>query len=87
MTIEENFIYSMMTVLNEQQNLLKYNYLVFVEFQEFICRLAFIGLKELDTVEWKVFYFLEIIFDRYYKLGIWDPDLRYIAKINNSIFS
>jgi hypothetical protein len=76
----------MMTVLNEQKNYLKYNYLVFVEFQEFICRLAFIGLKELDTIEWKVFYFLEMIYDRYCKLGIWDPDQRKIATINTAVF-
>ena len=74
-----------MTVLNERQNFLKYNYLVFVEFQELICRLALIGLNELDTVEWKVFYLLDLIFDRYYKLGIWDPENRKIVKINTAI--
>ena len=30
--ISENFIYSMMTVLNEHINMNKYSYLVFVEF-------------------------------------------------------
>ena len=38
--VEEAFLYSMMTVLNEIRSLNKYNYLVFVEFLEMICRIA-----------------------------------------------
>ena len=60
--INENFIYSQMTVLNEYKNMNKYFYLVFVEFQELVCRLAIVCQSEVDTVEWKVFIFLDMIF-------------------------
>jgi hypothetical protein len=50
----------------------KYSYLVFVEFQELICRLALICLPGVDTVEWKVFIFLDVIFEKMYEIGKWD---------------
>lgn len=58
------FVFSMMTVLDEYKNMNKYNYLVFVEFQELICRLALTCFKEYDTVEWKVCWLLDFIFEK-----------------------
>ena len=39
--IEECFVFSMMTVLNEQASLKKYEYIVFVEFLDMLCRVAY----------------------------------------------
>jgi hypothetical protein len=44
--IDECFIFSMMTIYNEKMHSRKYDYLVFVEFQELLCRLAYIGFEE-----------------------------------------
>jgi hypothetical protein len=44
--IDECFIFSMMTVSNEKQLVRKYDYLVFVEFQELLCRIAYVGFEE-----------------------------------------
>ena len=44
--IEDSFVYSMMTIINEQKNLRKYNYLILVEFLEMICRVAYLGFAE-----------------------------------------
>lgn len=51
-------MYSMMTVLNEHVKTEKYSYLVYIEFQEMICRAAIIGFEDQDTVEFKVFWLL-----------------------------
>ena len=38
--ISEHFTYSMMTVIDDQVNQKKYQYLEYVEFLEMICRIA-----------------------------------------------
>lgn len=38
--IEKAFVFCQMTVLNEQDSLKKYHYLVFVEFLDMFCRIA-----------------------------------------------
>ena len=43
-TIEECFVASMMTVLNEKQHVAKYDFLHYVEFLEMICRVTQAGL-------------------------------------------
>jgi len=48
--IEQSFIFSMMTIINETRDMGKYDYLDFVEFLEFICRLAICGMLEADLV-------------------------------------
>lgn len=44
--IDEAFHFSMMTVLNEHRNMKKYQYIVFVEFLEMLCRIAIVCVKE-----------------------------------------
>ena len=67
--IEEAFIFSMMTVLNEHHDMKKYDFLYFVEFLEFLCRLAIVGVLESDTIEYKVFSFLEVIWEKMMSTG------------------
>jgi len=64
--IEESFIYSMMTVLNEPHDMKKYNSLCFVEFLEFICRVALTGVLGDHTVEYKLYVMLESIWSKMY---------------------
>ena len=53
--ITECFVLCMMTVIDDPDNLKKYEYLHFVEFLELFCRVAMVGLKMRDLVEYKVF--------------------------------
>ena len=53
----------MMTVQNEQQTLKKYEYLVFVEFLDMLCRIAHAISDYQDTIDCKVYSFLEQIFE------------------------
>ena len=67
MKIDGCFVLSMMTVLDEPKSIRKYDYLYFVEFLEFLCRIAIVGLAIVDTVEYKVYFFLEILFEKFYQ--------------------
>lgn len=49
----------------------KYDYLVFVEFQEMVCRLSHHALQDLETIEYKVYYFLKYIWEYMYSQLIW----------------
>ena len=60
--VEESFLFSMMTVLNEHRFMKKYFYLLFVEFLEMLCRIAMVGIKISETVDYKVFLLLDILF-------------------------
>ena len=40
--LEANFVYCMMTVENEFENYKKYYYLIFVEFLDLFCRVAYV---------------------------------------------
>ena len=68
--IEECFILSQMTVVDEVENMEKYEYVYFVEWLEFICRIAIVGITMQDALEYKVQLLLEILFDISYKKGI-----------------
>jgi hypothetical protein len=54
--IETIFMYSMMSVIDEFKFEKKYSYLLFVEFQEMVCRASIIGFEDnlKDTIEYKV---------------------------------
>ena len=65
--IEENFVFSMMTIIDETREMAKYDYLNYVEFLEFICRLAICGIKEADLVEYKVYSFLDVVWEKMYE--------------------
>lgn len=70
--IDECFVGSMMTVLDEAQNRRKYDYLVFVEFQEMLCRVCIRGLDpELfpEPIALKVQYVVGYIYDFYKDRG------------------
>ena len=61
-----------MTVLDEVKDMKKYDFLYFVEFLEFLCRLAITGVLESDTIEYKVHALLEIIWDQMYALKVFN---------------
>ena len=52
--IEKCFLFSMMTIKNENKDGKKYEHLYFVEFLEFLCRMALNIIKINDGVEYKV---------------------------------
>ena len=64
--VKQSFVLSQMTIINEDKNMEKYYYLVFVEFQEMICRLAHYAFKDIETIQYKVYYFLKILWDYMY---------------------
>ena len=41
----------------------KYTYLIFIEFQEMLCRMAYLGIREVEKVEFRVYILLESIYD------------------------
>ena len=75
----------MMTVRNEQQSLHKYEYLVFVEFLDMLCRISSAVSKYQDTIDCKVYSFLEEIWDFKYKQGIWCAETHELKDINFDI--
>ena len=70
--LNPTFILSMMTVMNESKNMDKYHYLVFVEFQEMMCRLAHYAFQDLETIDYKVYWFLKVMWESMYAKGVWD---------------
>ena len=61
-SLEECFVYSLMAVTIEQNKMRKYKHLLFVEFLEFLCRIAIVGLDVQDLVEYKVHILLEMAY-------------------------
>ena len=57
----------MMAVLDEINKMQKYDYLLFVEFLDMICRIALVGVGIDDSVEYKVNFLLEILYRKYYE--------------------
>lgn len=72
----------MMTVLNEQESLKKYEYLVFVEFLDMFCRVAHCMSKYHDTIDQKTFSFLEQVFEHKYAEGTWTEETHELFEIN-----
>ena len=52
--IEDCFIFSQMTVVNDAYGADKHNWVYFCEWLEFICRIAIVGINMQDTLEYKV---------------------------------
>lgn len=88
--IEECFNYSMMTVHSEPQNSRKYDYLVYIEWLEMVCRMCLVGFDhDADfagrPIAEKVQKFLKAIWQWLYDKGYWDPfdrELHYITLEN-----
>ena len=72
----------MMTVLNEQASLRKYEYLVFVEFLDMFCRVAHAISQYQDTIEFKVYALMEIIWQHKYDTGKWNEDTHELFEVN-----
>ena len=85
--IDECFIASQMTILNEARDAKKYDYLTYVEFQEMLCRIAIVGLdpdEVPEPVAWKVQHVMEFIWDMYQERGIWEKgDENGLVKVIN----
>ena len=64
-------MFSMMTVLNEHKNMKKYQYIVFVEFLEMICRIAIICITIQETIDFKVNMLLKMIYEDRYTTKKW----------------
>ena len=56
----------MMTVIDEDENMVKYEHILFVEFLDMLCRIAIIGITMRDLLEYKVYLLLEIIYKKAY---------------------
>mmetsp|Transcript_28843 Transcript_28843/g.43554 ORF Transcript_28843/g.43554 Transcript_28843/m.43554 type:complete len:123 (+) Transcript_28843:1829-2197(+) len=80
--VEESFIFSMMTVLNENRSMKKYEYLKFIEFLEMLCRISLQCVPIVDTIEVKVYNLLELIYYRRYDDGIWNEQDYPLVPIN-----
>ena len=84
--LEANFVYSMMTIANEFENLKKYNYLIFVEFLDLFCRVAYeTHPYSNDPIEARVHSFLDLVFEMYYQQGKWSEETEVLQDINYDI--
>ena len=83
-SLEECFLYSMMTVTDELNKMKKYTYLVYVEFLEFLCRVAIVGLDFEDMVEYKVHTLLELVYEKLYASGELDKEDFKLAYVDES---
>ena len=83
--LEKCFVFCQQTVLNEQESLRKYNYLLFVEFLDMFCRVAQEIYKYQDTFEYKVYHLLDIVFNHYFDEGLWSEETHMLFDINFDI--
>ena len=63
-----------MTVLNETESMKRYTSLNFVEFLDMLCRISIVALDFQDTLEYKTYALLEMIYEQFYKNGELDKD-------------
>ena len=70
--VEQCFEFSMMTILNEESNMKKYEWLHFVEFLEMLCRIAIVAITKAATVEYKVESLLQIVLDEMHRCDLLD---------------
>ena len=80
--LEQCFVFSMMTVLNEQETLKKYETLLFVEFLDMFCRVAHCISEYQDTIDYKTYSMMEIIFEQKYDEGVWTEETHELFEIN-----
>ena len=59
--IENSFIFCMMTILDETKDKEKYLHLVFIEFLDFLCRVAISSITLKDTIEDKAYMLIKIL--------------------------
>ena len=59
--IQQFFIYSLMTIKEEEKNTKKYKFLNYVEFLEMFCRVALACIPMKETIEFKVHKLLRIL--------------------------
>ena len=90
--VNKYFVYSLMTIFDEHEKSIKYNYLSQIEWVEMLCRLALIGFKgteiDLEPISSKVEHFLEGMWVYFYYMQYWDENdegLRLI-KLNSEFF-
>ena len=78
LTIEQAFVFCMMTVTNEINNMRKYSYLVFVEFLDMLCRIAIVAIQlaDSDKIEDKVYQLLKIMRDKFKEDNVLAVDFR-----------
>jgi len=63
----------MMTIMNEQEEMKKYEHVNYAEFQEMLCRVALTGVKFGNTsVDVKVLQLLKWIYEEQYENGTWN---------------
>ena len=79
--IEECFVASMMTVYNEVQAVKKYDYLVFIEFQEMLCRIALNGMDPEYTIASRVQQLMSSIYDELVARGLWVANANKLVKV------
>lgn len=60
--ITECFLHSLMTIQDEAKDAKKYQFLRYVEFLEFLCRVALAGIEMQEPVEHKVFALLRALY-------------------------
>lgn len=66
-----------MTIYDEEFNSKKYDYLLFVEFQEMLCRICVVGFDPevfYESLAWKVQFFVEKIYHMYLDRGLLTGD-------------
>jgi len=61
-----------MTILNEEENPRKYEFLYPVEFQEMLCRMSIQCVQIIGTVEQKMEALLKIIWKKMYNDGVFN---------------
>lgn len=70
--IQESYISSMMTNLQEHKSLQKYDHVTFWEFQEMVCRVAMVSpALDLDTIEFKVQRIIAVMHKMMVIKGVW----------------
>ena len=59
-----------MTIIEEttRDGTKKYDWLLYVEFLDMVCRIAIVAISMQDLIEYKVNLLLEIVYDRQYSL-------------------
>ena len=63
-----------MTVLDEVKNMNKYHNIVFVEFLDMLCRVSIVCITLVDSIDYKCELLLKLIYDKYYKMGVFDSN-------------
>ena len=74
-----------MTVISERDNMHKYRWLKFVEFLDMICRIGIVGITMTDTLDYKVYMLLELIYEKMYRLQFMDRDLTPLFEVDEKL--